>query len=674
MKLHSRFPVIVASGLAFCFLLMMPLLQAVDVPAVFSDHAVFQRDLPLPIWGTGDPGTEVTVQFAGQQKTAMVAKDGNWTTTLDPMPASAEGRTMTIEASDGTIEVKDILVGEVWLCGGQSNMEWAVRSSNDADAEIAAGDTPWLRRIKTPHLLSRTPQADIDCAWEVSTKESIGNFTAVGTFMARRLHQELGVPIGILDINWGGTRAEPWTSIPAMQRHPRFRARVNKLQSEFRRWGDRSTAEIDALYQDQMKGFEQTASSWWQKKLDGDPGIAGSWADTGFSDEDWSEAPVPGLWSGDDEGWDGVIWYRNTIEVPAEWVGRDLVMRPGAIDDADITYWDGEEIGRTTNQHGALRNYVIPGDQVQAGAATIAIAALDTGGAGGITGSAGSIKILPAGAKEGEAIALAGTWKVHRGNKFSGDRGPSPPSKPEAPGRKTSDPGVMFNAMLSPFVHYGIRGAIWYQGESNAGQAAEYAELLPLMIGSWREAWGQGDFPFGIVQLAAFKAVSDNPVQGGWATLREAQDFTHRVVRNTGLVVLTDVGDARDIHPRNKQAVGNRLADWALNRCHGRADLPESGPFFRGHEVDGNSILVQFDHVGAGLTGRRGKQIDGFAIQGSDGNWHWAEVEVVSADQLRISHPEAPAPTAVRFGWQDNPVRANLVSSHGLPAAPFKTD
>jgi len=247
MKLHSRFPMIVASGLAFCFLLMMPLLQAVDVPAVFSDHAVFQRNLPLPIWGTGEPGTEVTVQFAGQQKTAMVAKDGNWTTTLDPMPASAEGRTMTIEASDGTIEVKDILVGEVWHCGGQSNMEWPLRASNNADAEIAAGDTSWLRRIKTPHLLSRTPQADIDCSWEVSTKESVGNFTAVGTLMARRLHQELGVPIGILDINWGGTRAEPWTSIPAMQRHPRFRARVNKLQSEFRRWGDRSTAEIDAL-------------------------------------------------------------------------------------------------------------------------------------------------------------------------------------------------------------------------------------------------------------------------------------------------------------------------------------------------------------------------------------------------------------------------------------------
>ncbi|MEC9477081.1 MAG: sialate O-acetylesterase [Planctomycetota bacterium] len=674
MKLQTRFSVSVSISLAACFLLMIPALQAIDVPAVFSDHAVFQRDLSLPIWGTGEPGTEVSVQFSGQNKTTTVDSDGNWQTTLDPMPASAEGRMMTITGSDGTIEVKDILVGEVWLCGGQSNMEWSVRASQDADAEIAAGDTPWLRRIKAPHLLSRTPEQDINAAWEVSTTDTIANFTAVGTFMARRLHEELGVPVGLLDINWGGTRAEPWTSMPAMKRHPRFRGRVSKLEAEMRRWGNRSKEEIEKLFNEQKNSFEKTADTWWQKKLKDDPGVTETWAAPQFSDGDWKEFPVPGLWAGDDEGWDGFIWYRKTIEVPAEWVGKDLVLQPGAIDDADITFWQGEEVGRTTNQHAVQRNYTIPGDRVRAGEATIAIAALDTGGAGGITGNANQIRIRPAGAKADQAIALSGTWKGQRGARFSGDRGPNPPTPPAAPGLGSSDPAVMFNAMLSPFVGYGIRGAVWYQGESNAGQPDEYAELLPLMIGSWRSAWGQGDFPFGIVQLAAFKGVSDDPVQGGWAKLREAQDFTHRVVRNTGLVVLTDVGDARDIHPRNKQAVGRRLADWAMNRCHGRADLAESGPFYRSHEVDGDAILVQFDFAGDGLTGRRGKKIDGFAIQGSDGAWHWADVEVVEKDQLRVTHEDATAPTAVRYAWQDNPVRANLVSSFGLPAAPFKTD
>lgn len=674
MKLISQRPIFMTSVFAFCVLLTTPMVQAIDVPAVFSDHAVLQRDLSLPIWGTGEPGTEVTVDFAGQSKTTTVDGDGKWLTTLDPMPASAEGRTMTIKGSDGTIEVKDVLVGEVWLCGGQSNMEWPIRASQNADAEIAAGDTPWLRRIKAPHLLSRTPEDDINTAWEVSTKDTVANFTAVGTFMARRLYEELGVPVGLLDINWGGTRAEPWTSMSAMKRHPRFRGRVSQLEAEIRRWGNRSKEEIEKLFNEQKDNFEKTADSWWQKKLKDDPGVAETWAAPQFSDNDWKEFSVPGLWAGEDEGWDGFIWYRKTIEVPAEWDGKDLVLQPGAIDDADITFWQGEEIGRTTNQHALQRNYTVPGNKVSAGEATITIAALDTGGAGGITGSANQIRIRPAGAKVDQAIPLAGTWKGQRGSRFSGDRGPYPPTPPAAPGLGTSDPAVMFNAMLSPFVGYGIRGAVWYQGESNAGQPNEYAELLPLMIGSWRSAWGQGDFPFGIVQLAAFRGVSEDPVQGGWATLRDAQDFTHRVVRNTGLVVLTDVGDARDIHPRNKQAVGRRLANWALNRCHGRQDLPESGPYYRSHEIDGNSILVQFDFAGEGLTGRRGKKVDGFAIQGSDGAWHWADVEVVANDQLRISHADAESPQAIRYGWQDNPVRANLVSSFGLPAAPFKTD
>jgi sialate O-acetylesterase len=646
---------------------------AIDLPAVFSSHAVIQMNTELPVWGTADPGTEVTVEFAGQRVTGEADGSGSWMVTLAPIPANAEGQKMVIAGGGQRIVLNDILVGVVWLCGGQSNMEWTVRQSMNAQEEIAAGDLPWLRCIKAPHLLSREPENDIDARWRVSTTKTAGSFTAVGTFLARRLHEELGVPVGLLDVNWGGTRAEPWTEMGSLKRHPRFSQRILNLEAEIRRWGNRSEEEIAALFEKQRQDFEDRASSWWDQKLADDPGRSGNWSAADVDDSEWDTMPVPGLWQGKNSDWDGFVWYRREVEVPSDWQGQDLILEPGAIDDADITYWQGQEVGRTTNQHALRRSYTVPGSLVEEGRAVITIAALDTGGAGGITGDANRVQLKLKNGSADSAISISGDWKIRRGAAFSGDRGPYPPAPPNAPGMTTVDPAVMFNAMLSPFIPYAIEGAVWYQGESNSNEPSEYRELLPLMIGSWRKAWGI-NFPFGIVQLAAFKAVSDDPVQGGWARLRDAQDFTHRMVRNTGLAVLTDIGDARDIHPINKQDVGRRLADWALNRCHGRSDLPESGPFYLRSKVDGNTMVLEFTHCGDGLVGRRGKPIDGFAIQGQDGRWHWGVAEVSGPMEIRVTHPQVQMPKAVRYAWQDNPVRANVVSSFGLPMAPFKTD
>ena len=646
---------------------------AIDLPAVIGNHAVLQMQAEVPIWGSADPKTEITVTFADQTVTAITDESGNWQATLMPMAASAVGRKMVIAGGGQRIVLNDILVGVVWLCGGQSNMEWTVRQSMNAKEEMAAGDLPWLRCIKAPHLLSRQPEKDIDARWRISTTQTAGSFTAVGTYMARRLHEELGVPVGLLDVNWGGTRAEPWTEMGALKRHPRFRQRILDLESEIQRWGNRSKEEIASLFEEQKQQFESRAASWWEQKMADDPGRKENWATADLDDSGWETMTVPGLWQGKNSDWDGFIWYRKEVEVPADWQGKDLILEPGAIDDADITFWQGQEVGRTTNQHALRRSYIIPGDQVKAGRAVITIAALDTGGAGGITGAAERALLKLKEGPRGATLSISGDWKARRGVAFSGDRGPYPPAPPSAPGMTTVDPAVMFNAMLSPFIPYAIEGAVWYQGESNDGQPDEYRELLPLMIGSWRNAWGD-NFPFGIVQLAAFKAVSDNPVQGGWATLRDAQDFTHRMVRNTGMAVLTDIGDARDIHPLNKQDVGRRLADWALNRCHGRSDLPESGPFYLRSKVDGNAMILEFTHCGNGVVGRRGKPIDGFAIQGQDGRWHWGVAEVSGPMEIRVTHPQVQMPKAVRYAWQDNPVRANVVSSFGLPMAPFKTD
>ena len=306
---------------------------AIDLPAVIGNHAVLQMQAEVPIWGSADPKTEITVTFADQTVTAITDESGNWQATLMPMAASAVGRKMVIAGGGQRIVLNDILVGVVWLCGGQSNMEWTVRQSMNAKEEMAAGDLPWLRCIKAPHLLSRQPEKDIDARWRISTTQTAGSFTAVGTYMARRLHEELGVPVGLLDVNWGGTRAEPWTEMGALKRHPRFRQRILDLESEIRRWGNRTQEEISKLYESQKIDFEGNATLWWDKKLASDPGSSEGWARQDFDDSEWTEMSVPGLWDGDNSDWDGLVWYRKTVEIPEEWQGKDLILEPGAIDD-----------------------------------------------------------------------------------------------------------------------------------------------------------------------------------------------------------------------------------------------------------------------------------------------------------------------------------------------------
>lgn len=661
---------------AFFLLIFGTPVVAIDVPSVFSDHMVLQRGQEVPVWGRADPGAKVSVRFADQKGDTFADSDGNWEVRLEPLVASSTGREMHIISGSEKITISDVLVGEVWLCGGQSNMEWAVNNSLNPEGEKPNFDLPQIRLIKAPHRLEMEAQFDIPANWSVCSPETVGNFTAVGSFMARKLHAELGVPIGLLSINWGGTRAEPWTAPKTMRRHPRWKGTMADIDKAMREWGNLDKKAIDKVHQQRIEGFERNAQGWWKKMLADEPGIAQEWAKPAVDTSAWESTPVPSSWKDTDAdlgGFDGFVWYRRSVEIPAEWAGKELTLNLGNIDDNDITYFNGEKIGQTTNDWDALRRYTIPGDKVKAGTAVISIACLDTGGAGGIGGNKKNFNIAPSGQPK-SAISLAGDWSYRQGGAFKGgDRGPSPPAAPGAPSKSTTTPGTMFNAMLSPFIPYAFKGAIWYQGESNANQAKEYRELLPLMIGSWREAWSQGDFPFGIVQLAAFMAASDDPAQGGWANLRDAQLFTHNLVANTGLVVTTDVGDANDIHPRNKQEVGRRLAMWALGSCYGTDD-PISGPIYRNSRVDGGKMLVTFDHVGSGLKTRMGRTLDGFAIAGADGNFRWATAEIVESNTVSVSHADIAEPTAVRFAWSNNPVRANLISGDGLPASPFKTD
>ena len=500
------------------------------LPGFFTNNMVLQCDAKVPVWGWADPGESVTVSFAGQTATATADADGKWSLKLNAMPASAEARNLTVSttgASTPTITLANIVVGEVWICSGQSNMEWTINNSMNAQQERAAATYPLIRHMKVGHTTADVPRDNLHSSWEICSANTAGNFTAVGYFFARKLHQELNVPIGLIGSNWGGTRVEPWTAPEG------FRA-VPELQS--------TATHVDATLPTTPTG--QAA-------------------------------------------------YRKALGEMREW----LPTAEAAI-----------------------------------------------------------------------------------------EKGKNPPAQPKLPavGTGHQDPTRIYNAMIHPLIPYAFRGAIWYQGESNGGEGVSYFQKKKALIGGWRKLWNQGDFPFYFVQLADFQHPNNNPAGGdGWARIREAQRATLSIP-NTGMAVIIDIGAANDIHPRNKQDVGVRLALWALANDYGQKDLVYSGPLYKGHTVEGNAIRVNFDHVGSGLmVGKKeglaptAEIADGklarFAIAGADKQWHWADA-VIDDGSVLVSSPNVTAPVAVRYAYSMNPDGCNLYNREGLPASPFRTD
>ncbi len=456
-------------------LMYSPLNAELKLPSMFTSGAVLQQGMAVPVWGWADPGAEVTVSFAGQTKSAKAGDDGKWSVKLDALEMNKEPAVMTVAAGDTKLEVADVLVGEVWFCSGQSNMEWTVGGAIIPDF-VNADELPMIRHIKVPHVRAPEPAEDFSGQWRVCNSQTFRSFTAVGFYFAYQLEKELDCPIGLIGCNWGGTRIEPWTP---------------------------------------PQGFAQV-----------------------------------------------------------------------------------------------------------------------------------------------EELADA----------------------------KINDGSTMYNGMAAAVQPYAIRGALWYQGESNGREGESYFHKMKALVLGWRATWGQGEFPFYFVQLANFQKPNEDPAGGdGWARLREAQLKTIREVPKTGMAVITDVGDAADIHPRNKYDVGSRLALWALANDYGKKDLVFSGPLLEEMKVTGNKVRLTFEHVGSGLMAAKKEseksiepprpvdQLEGFAIAGEDKKWVWAEA-VIDGDAVVVSSPEVPNPVAVRYGFSMNPVKANLYNREGLPASPFRTD
>jgi sialate O-acetylesterase len=612
---------------------------------VFTDNMVLQRDQKDAIWGWSKPGEKVTVSIAGQSAETSAGADGKWTVMLPPQKAGGP-HTLTVKGPE-TVTLNNILFGDVWICSGQSNMEWVVANSNNAQAEIAAADFPEIRSITLPHVAAAQPQNTFSSdGWQVCSPKTAGGFTAVGYFFGRKLHQDLKVPIGLIHTSWGGTIAEAWISKEALEPLHDFNQAMADLERQ-----SKPTA-----------GNPDSHAEWFATN---DPGSAGGWADEKFADGAWATINQPCQWSGsniaDLMNFDGVVWFRRSLDLPADAAGKEAVLDLGAIDDEDTVWVNGKQIGATEGFQ-KLRSYTVPAGLLKQGENSIAVRVLDLNGDGGFTGPAGQMKLV---IPTLTPLLLDGAWRYKVGADLT-----KTTAYPKRLGSNPNIPTVLYNAMIAPLVPYGIKGAIWYQGESNAGRAIQYRKVLPALIGDWRARFTQSDFPFYIVQLANFTPRLPQPGESEWAELREAQALTAKNVPNSGLAVAIDIGEAGDIHPRNKQDVGTRLALEALAKTY-KKDIVSSGPDYREAKTEGNAIRLSFDHVGGGLEARGGA-LKGFAIAGADKKFVWADAKIDGAT-LVVSSPEVSAPVAVRYAWAHNP-EATLFNKEGLPAIPFRTD
>lgn len=618
----------------------------VKLPSVFSDNMVLQRDIPIKIWGWADKKERVTIAFLGDTITVKADKKGNWHAEMKS--TSAGGPYELLIKGENEIVLSNILVGDVWICSGQSNMEWPLSVTNTGEEAIAQSTNPLIRLFTVQKKTSTKPLDDCESTgWMICNQESVASFSAVGYFFGRKLNEDLDVPIGLLHTSWGGTNVETWTSAAAIEQVPGFEGISNELENfdeeKIRNDMREKVEAITGPLPDEDQGMDGDKPIWAQK-------------DTDYSS--WNEMEIPSLWENAGlTGLDGIIWFQKEIVLEAQDILNDIEIHLGPIDDSDITYFNGVKIGETIQKYNEARIYTVEKSLLKKGKNSIVVRVEDTGGGGGIYGTSDRLfASLP-----NKKISLAGSWKYKIGKgDFSFSIGPN------------SMPSLLFNAMIHPLVPYGIKGAIWYQGESNAGRAYEYRTLFPTMISNWRNTWGQGDFPFLFVQLANFMQPQEEPGESTWAELREAQTMTLSLP-NTGMATIIDIGEADDIHPRNKSDVGKRLAMSALNVAYGK-NVVASGPTYKEMRIEGNKVILSFDNLGSGfyLKDRYG-YVKGFAMAGEDKVFHWAKAEI-SGDKIVLSCSDVEKPFAVRYGWADNPDDLNLYNLEGLPVVPFRTD
>lgn len=633
--------------LLFLWVCLVPCLVMAEVrlPAVFSSDMVIQRDQKVNVWGWADKNERIEVLFNGQTKRAKANAEGKWTVQLEPMKQGGP-YTLTVKGRANTIILTNILLGDIWVCSGQSNMEWTVKDVNDAAREIAEANHPMIRSFNVVKNISFKPLDALEGAWTVCTPTTVSDYSAVGYFFARKLYQETGVPIGIINSSWGGTDVETWTSADAFNTLPgEFKKRYEAVQIP---------SDLDGFLAENNKKKESYLQALAQEM-----GLREEWFAAAHDISAWRSLEVPKLWAQTELGdTHGMVWFNLDLTLPAGVDGKAGELSLGMIDDNDITWVNGVKVGET-NGYNLNRVYAVPAGVLKEGKNRIAVRVYDTGGGAGFYSESGQLALKI----DGRTYPLAGQWKYREGatSRQFGYQEFSP----------NMYPSLLYNAMIHPIIPFAMKGAIWYQGENNAGAAYHYRTLFPLMINDWRTKWGR-EFPFYWVQLANYMAKEDQPVDSDWAKLREAQTMTLSLSQ-TGEAVIIDIGEANDIHPRNKQDVGLRLALNALNKDYGFTDLAYASPIYQSMDIQGNKAIITFDHADKGLTARnKHGYVEGFAVAGSDRKFYWAKA-VIEGNKVIVQSDQVKNPVAVRYGWANNP-DVNLYNAAGLPATPFRTD
>ncbi|PTY06472.1 acetyl esterase [Verrucomicrobia bacterium LW23] len=665
----------------------------VKLPLIFSDHAVLQKAAKVPVWGKADPDEAVTVTLDGVTATTKADADGKWRVDLD-LKDKGEGPYELLIEGKNKITIKDVLVGDVWVCSGQSNMEWIVKNSSGAAEEVPRSANPRLRQFLVVKNTSAVPLTElkdnkepakdlVSARWVSASPETTERFTAVGYYFGKMLNAELKKPIGLIHTSWGGTPSEAWTSPAACATDPDLDAARERMHQQ------------TVTYQPRLDEFA-AAFPVWTKKYEREDTTASDTAPAArdLDTADWKKVSLPGEFKTLGLPDTGIVWLRKTVNLTGDAVKKDLKVSLGNINGFDIVYVNGTRIGAATTKSGTLnanREYTAPAKALVEGDNVIAIRVYNPSEGAGLT-TPGWNSHFRYGAAN---TPLKGEWLARAEKEFPAmspeAKAEYVPVPPRPPGPQNV-PTYLYNAMIEPLLPYAITGAIWYQGESNAGRAENYGKVFPLMITDWRAKWGQGDFPFLFCQLANYMGKKDQPGDSAWAELRESQTKTLSLP-NTGMGVLIDIGESADIHPRNKKDAGERLAKYALAKTYGQK-IAYSGPQYKAMSVEGNKIRLTFDHTDGGLTAKKlgptydvnlsknetaplvlpvpDSELQGFAICGQDKVWKWAKATIEN-DSIVVSAEGVDKPVAVRYAWADNPT-CNLYNGAGLPAIPFRTD